>query len=307
MKELIESKPMAKIGKIKEAADCICLNETTRTSFEIMARNVFRKYKALFPEEQVKAHTKEYNAIEAIYRQLNQNVKAADVSEIIMQLQREVSESIKIIPRASDNEASFIDLSKLDFKKLKAAFAKVERKNTLTYNLQQAIEKKLEQMLKENPLRLDFYERYKEIIDEYNKGKDLENTQRAFEKLSEFIESLGQEEKRAVRESLGDQETLAIYDLLIEGKKLSEKEIKAVKKVASETLSKLKAEKLKVDRWRESRSIKAQVRNLIYENLLWLPSESYSDEEVDLKAVAVYQHVFANYQGGGRSVYQQTG
>tara|TARA_R110002050_G_scaffold293373_2_gene449847 strand:- start:1462 stop:4662 length:3201 start_codon:yes stop_codon:yes gene_type:complete len=303
LKELIESKPMAKIGKIKEAADCICLNETTRTSFEIMARNVFRKYKALFPEEQVKAHTKEYNAIEAIYRQLNQNVKAADVSEIIMQLQREVSESIKIIPRASDNEASFIDLSKLDFKKLKAAFAKVERKNTLTYNLQQAIEKKLEQMLKENPLRLDFYERYKEIIDEYNKGKDLENTQRAFEKLSEFIESLGQEEKRAVRESLGDQETLAIYDLLIEGKKLSEKEIKAVKKVASETLSKLKAEKLKVDRWRESRSIKAQVRNLIYENLLWLPSESYSDEEVDLKAVAVYQHVFANYQGGGRSVY----
>jgi type I restriction enzyme R subunit len=43
-----------------------------------------------------------------------------------------------------------------------------------------------------------------------------------------------------------------------------------------------------MDRWRESRSIKAQVRNLIYEKILWLPSESYSDEEVDLKAVAVY-------------------
>jgi type I restriction enzyme R subunit len=62
-----------------------------------------------------------------------------------------------------------------------------------------------------------------------------------------------------------------------------------------------------VARWRESRSIKAQVRNLIYENLLWLPSESYSDEEVDLKAVAVYQHVFANYQGGGKCVCQPDG
>jgi type I restriction enzyme R subunit len=72
--------------------------------------------------------------------------------------------------------------------------------------------------------------------------------------------------------------TLAFYDLLIEGKQLSDKETKKVKKATYETLS-----KLKVDRWRESRSIKAQVRNL-----LWLPSESYIDEEVDLKAVAVY-------------------
>lgn len=77
--------------------------------------------------------------------------------------------------------------------------------------------------------------------------------------------------------------TLAFYDLLIEGKQLSDKETKKVKKATYETLS-----KLKVDRWRESRSIKAQVRNLIYEKILWLPSESYSDEEVDLKAVAVY-------------------
>ena len=34
--------------------------------------------------------------------------------------------------------------------------------------IQQAVEKKLEQMMKENPLRLEFYDRYKEIIDEYN-------------------------------------------------------------------------------------------------------------------------------------------
>ena len=302
--ELIKAKPMAKLGKIKEAADCVCLNESTRTKFEIVARNVFRKYKALFPEIQVKPYTKKHDAIEAIYNQLNQNVKSADVTEIIMRLQREVSDSIRIIPQSvEEKQSGYIDLSRLDFQALKAAFAKAPRKNTLTYDLQQAIEIKLEQMLKENPLRLDFYERYKQIIDEYNRGKDLENTQRTFDELTAFIESLGTEEKRAVREKLGDEETLAIYDLLIKDKELSEKEIKQVKKVAAETLKKLKEERLKVDRWRESRSIKAQVRNLIYENLLWLPQESYSDEEVDFKAVAVYQHVYSNYYGGGKSVY----
>ena len=163
--DLKNAKPMEKIGKLKEAADCVCLNETTRTSFEIMARNVFRKYKALYPEEQIKPHIKDFNAIEAIYNLLNQNVKTADVTEIMMELQSLVSDSVVVKENeVADKEGVYVDLSTLDFDKLKAAFAKTPRKNTLTYNLQQAIEKKLQQMLKENPLRLEFYERYKEII-----------------------------------------------------------------------------------------------------------------------------------------------
>lgn len=113
-------------------------------------------------------------------------------------------------------------------------------------------------------------------------------------------------EKRAVRENLGTQETLAIFYLLREGKELSEKELKAVKKVAKETLDKLKAEKLKIDRWRESRQITAQVKGMIYDTLLWLPEEAYNDDEVSQKTVNVYQHIYANYYGGGQSVYRQS-
>ncbi|MDA0882092.1 MAG: type I restriction endonuclease subunit R [Bacteroidetes bacterium] len=305
LSDLIDAKPMQKIGKIKEAADCVCLNETTRTSFEIMARNLFRKYKALYPEEQIKPYIKDFYAIEAIYNLLNQNVKTADVTEIMMELQEVVSDSILIKGNeVTDKGGVYVDLSTLDFEKLKAAFAKVPRKNTLTYNLQQAIEKKLQQMLKENPLRLEFYERYKEIIAEYNAGKTLENTVKAFENLNDFIKDLTFEEQRAVRENLDDQEALAIFDLLREGKQLEGKELKQVKKVARETLDKLKAEKLKIERWRESRQITAQVKGMIYDNLLWLPEETYSDEDVSLKTVTVYQHIYSNYYGGGRSVYQ---
>jgi type I restriction enzyme R subunit len=309
LSDLFDVKPMDKIGLLKKAADCICLNETTRTSFEMMSRSVFRKYKALFPEEEVKPYIKEFNAIDAIYSLLNQNVKSADVTEIMMQLQSIVNDSVHL-KKTEANEPKqevYVDLSKLDFEKLKAAFAKAPNKNTVVYDLQQAIDQKLQQMLKENPLRLDFYERYKEIVAEYNKGKSLEDTIATFDKLSNYVTDLTFEEQRTIRENLTDQETLAIFDLLREGKELEGKDLKQVKKVAQETLEKLKAEKLKIDRWRQKREVTAQVKSEIYNQLLWLPQEVYTDEEVSLKTVTIYQHIYSNYYGAGNSVYGTVG
>ena len=120
-----------------------------------------------------------------------------------------------------------------------------------------------------------------------------------------FIKDLTIEEHRAIRENLVDQEALAIFDLLREGKELEGEELKQVKKVARETLKKLKEEKLNIERWRESRQITAQVKGMIYDNLLWLPEKMYSDEDVSLKTVCVYQHIYSSYYGGGKSVYQQ--
>lgn len=307
LQELKDAKPMSKIAKIKQATDAVCLNETTRTTFETMARNVFRKYKALFPSDKLKKHVKDFNAIEAIYTALNQNVKGADVTRIIMDLQAIVSESVTIQDNIVKEEEKdvYVDLASLDFDKLRAAFAKTPRKNTLVFNLQEAVEQRLEQMLKENPLRIEFYDRYKKIIEEYNKGKSLEDTMKTFDNLSTFINDLSFEEQRVVRENLKDQETLAIFDLLKEGKELAAKEIKEVKKVAAKTLKTLKEEKLKIDNWRESRQIKAQVKSVIYDNLLYLPQEQYSDEEVGVRTANVYQHIFTNYYGNGKNVYNQ--
>ena len=170
-----------------------------------------------------------------------------------MDLQAIVSESVTIqddIIKEGEEDV-YVDLASLDFDKLRVAFTKTPRKNTLVFNLQEAIE------------------------------------------------------QRVVRENLKDQETLAIFDLLKEGKDLSSKEIKEVKKVAAKTLETLKTEKLKIDNWRESSQIKAQVKSLIYNNLLYLPQESYSDEEVGVKTANVYQHIFTNYYGGSKNVYNQ--
>lgn len=300
LSDLMNAKPMEKLAKINEATDIVSLNETTRTKFEIMARDVFRKYKALYPEDEIKPFIKQFNAIEAIYDALNQKVKTTDITEIMMQLQEVVNESV-FINEVTEPEPDYIDLSNLDFDKLKAAFQKIKRKNTVVFDLQKAIEKKLKQMVKENPLRLEFYEKYKEIIEEYNNGKDINATKKAFDDLTDFLNNLSKEDSRAMREGL-DEETLAIFDLLKKDT-LTDKERVEVKKVSKQTLETLKAEKLKVERWRESTQLRAQVKTTIYDTLLWLPKEPYSENEVDEKTNVIYQHIFTNYYGGGKSIY----
>jgi type I restriction enzyme R subunit len=294
-----ELKPMQKLGQIKKAVDCICLNETTRAKYEVLARDMFRKYKALYPEEQVKPFIKRFNAIEAIYQQLNQQTKDADIIEVMMELQRIVNENVVLeegLVKEPEEEV-YVDLAHLDFDKLKAAFARTSKKNTIVFDLQRAVDQKLKRMLQENPMRMEFYERYQKIIEEYNKGKSLEDTMRSFDKLNDFIQDLNVEDARAMRENLTD-ESLAIFDLLRSGKELTPEELKDVKKIAAGTLNDLKVQKLNIDRWRESRQIQAQVKTIIFNAFQWLPERAYTNDDVAAKTMSVYQHIYTNYPGG---------
>lgn len=294
---------MARLSALDKAANAVCLNETTRTQFEVAARDVFRKYKALYPEEVVKPFVSEFNAIEAIYNQLNQKVKSADISSVMRKLQQEVSMSVSTRTNTV-NDDDYVDLSSLDFDKLKKAFAKSNQKNAVVFDLQEAIEKQLEQMVRQNPIRLEFYEKYKTIIAEYNAGKDIQAVQKAFDDLNVFMQNeLNPEQERAMREGL-NEESLAVFDLLKKSTLTADEE-KVVKKVAVETLKILKAEKLKVDRWRESTQIKSQVRTMITDSLQYLPPKPYLDEELPDIELLVYQHVYSNYQGAGHSTYGQ--
>jgi type I restriction enzyme R subunit len=289
---------MEKLGCIKKAVDCICLNESTRTKYEVMAREVFRKYMALYPQDVIKPYIKSFNAIEAIYQQLNQQTKDADVIEIIKRLQQVVNDNVVLQENTvkDPKQEVYVDLSKLDFDKLRKVFAATPKKNTVLFDLQRAVDKKMKQMLKDNPMRMEFYNRYKEIIEEYNRGKDLDDTMKSFDKLFKFVQDLNVEDTRALRENL-DEESLAIFDLLKTGKTLTTEELKEVKKISVDTLLKLKDEKLKIDRWRESMQITAQIKTMIFDCFQWLPQNIYTDTDVVEKTMSVYQHIYSNYGG----------
>ena len=302
LEHLFDASAVDRLKLIQDAINAVCLNETSRAKFEVNALNVVNKFKTLYPEKEVKEFTKQYNAISAIYSGLNQEIKKADITELMKKLQDLVGESIQI-NKDPNRKDIFIDLSNLNFEKLRKLFDK-HPMNKEVYDLQKAIDKKLNRMMQKNPHRLNFYKKYMKIIEEYNEGKDAEAVKRAFEELLKFVNEMNLEEQRSMRENL-DEETLAIYDLLCKDN-LTKKDKDIVKKVAIETLENLKKEKLKIERWRESNQVSAQVKIIIRQCLLHLPKETYPDDEVDVKTLDVYQHIHSNYYGGGASIYNTT-
>ena len=298
---LIEASPVEKLKLLQDAINSVCQNERTKAEFEIKAKIVINKFNALYPEKEIKQFSKEFDAIEAIYKSLNQEIKKTDITEVMKKLQDYVGEYIEI--REDNNRENIeIDLSKLDFGKLKEVFKK-KIINKSVFDLKDAIDKKLKRMIEKNPERADFYKKYLKIIQEYNEGKDAESVRKAFEDLIKFVSELNKEEDRAIRENL-DEETLAIYDLLKKDN-LDKDDIKTVKKVAIETLKKLKEQKLKIERWRESQQITAQIKIIIRDCLVHLPEKSYSDNEIELNTMKVYQHIFSSYFGGDKNIYQE--
>ena len=101
-------------------------------------------------------------------------------------------------------------------------------------------------MMKENPKRVDYYERYQKIIEEYNSEQDRANIEKTFMELMDLANSMNQEEQRYVREGFTSDEELSMYDMLFNDE-LSKEDIKAIKKVAVDLLSKIKTKISELD------------------------------------------------------------
>ena len=201
------------------------------------------------------------------------------------------------------DSGKIIDLSGLNFELLEQHFLKTKNKNAAVQSLKDKIEKQLKQMVERNPLRVDYYKRYQEIIAEYNLGKDAVTIEATFKKLIEFVNSLSAEEAETKREDLTEEQK-AIFDILREQKKLSEADKKRVKEIAIELLEELKKEKLKVDQvWEKSETAAAvfnTVNKILFEQL---PYPTYQTDDIDLRTNLVYNHLRNQYYGGGNSIY----
>jgi type I restriction enzyme, R subunit len=163
-----------------------------------------------------------------------------------------------------------IDLGQIDFDKLRQLFEK-NRKRTTTEQLKGSIEAKLKQMVAMNRTRVDFLAKFQKMIDEYNSG--AYNIEVFFEKLVNFARELKEEEQRAIRKNLSDEE-LVVFDLLTKPElELNKKETEEVKKVARDLLETLKNEKLILD-WRKKQQSRASVRLTIETVLDGLPKQS---------------------------------
>ena len=317
IEELINSSGLEKLASLEKGINAVYTNDETKSKFQIHARDVFKKFKALQPDKVLYQHAPRRNAINEIYKAIEENIVSADVTEIMRKIQAVVDESIdnmvaesraivydpkNINKNTTAFDGSKIDLSQLNFELLEKYFLKSKNKNTIVQTLKQKIDKQLKYMVKQNPLRVDFYEKYQKIIDEYNRGKDEVIIAETFQKLIEFVNSLSEEEADTKREGLTEEQK-AVFDLL-RMPQLSESDKKKVKEIAIELLEELKQDKLKIEQWADKSTTAAAVFNLVSKTLFeTLPFPTYENDDIDLKTNLVYEHLKQQYFGGGVSIY----
>lgn len=306
IQELIKADGLHKLAAMEKAVNAVYTNDETKRKFQILAREVFKKYKALQPDKVLNQYAPRKNAIDVIYSAIEDNIESADVADIMRKIQNVVDESIEnMVAEPGHNEEKIIDLSGLNFELLQQYFLKTKNKNTVVQSLKDKIEKQLKQMVERNPLTVDYYKRYQEIIEEYNRGKDEVVIKETFRKLIELVNSYSEEEADTRREGLTDEQKV-IFDILRQGKKLEEKEKNEIKKISIEILEELKKEKLRVDQWADKSVTAAAVFNYVNKTLFEvLPYPAYQTDDIDLRTNLVYQHLKHQYFGGGMSIYGQ--
>ena len=294
---------------IGDAVEQLVFPEETKKEFLREVGLVVRIHKAVMPDPVAHEFDSVRRVLEAIATNLRPDPEDVDISEVLrdveMLLDRSIGpKSYLLGEKHGDVEygSQPIDLSKIDFKTLKAQLTKGHRR-TVIEKLKAAILRRLEVMVKLNPMRLDYLRQFEKMIDEYNTGS--KNIEEWFKQATDFIQGLDSEDRRGIREGLSEEE-LTLFDILTKPEmKMTEKERAAVKKVVQTLLQRLKAEKLVLD-WKKRQQSRADVQLAIETMLDELPS-TYTRDIYARKCSMVYQHVFDSYQDAGHSIYEMAG
>ena len=239
------------------------------------------------------------DALEAIYKELQKKRRHADITELSVAINAIVNEHLDVetIEKASESYSNRrFDISKIDFDLLRREFAKKKDRNLIMRDIQDLLQERIAQMLSVNPSRINFYEKYQEIIHNYNAEQNRASIEKTFDELMHLSEELSEEEKRYIREGFENDEQLSLYDVLFKND-LSKEDIKKLKKVSKDLLDEIKSMLRKMDHPFDKQETKASIVVTI-RDMLWkeLP-ESYSDESIPYYRDAVFSYISQRYGG----------
>jgi type I restriction enzyme, R subunit len=292
---LIEKKV---VDAVDNAVEKVILNDELKKKYLSLAGQVVRLYKAILPDAKANEFAPVKTCLAVLAAKIRSFTEEASIEDLMEKVGQLLDESVAAEGYSIGEEPSIIDLSQIDFDALKAHFEK-GRKHTEAEKLKGTVSKKVQQLVKVNKERADLLEKFKELIEEYNSGMDVDTF---FEKLVVFVKELSEEEQRGVAEQLSEEE-LAIFDILTKPTPdLSATERKEVKKVARKLLTTLKEAKLVLD-WRKKLKTRADVYATVKTVLDELP-RTYTPELYQDKCDRVYRHVYDSYQGEGKSIYE---
>jgi type I restriction enzyme R subunit len=292
---LVTADGFGKLALVQAGADAMCMSEETKKRFEIMARELFKLFKYVERDDVTDTHRAYKNAISAVYDQMQEKRKHADTTDLMVAVNQIVSEYIIVQENSAGLvESKRFDISKIDFDRLRQEFERAKNRNLLLKDLKDLVEDRLAFMMKNNPTRINYYERYQKIIEEYNAEQNKAAIEKAFIDLMNFVNDLDEEQKRYVREGFENDEELAVYDLLLK-ESLTSAEIKKIKQLAKSLLDRIKTKIQELDHWTEKEETRAAIDILIRDTLWRELPDSYDEAALVAYRQRVYEFVYSNY------------
>ena len=295
LSDFVEVDGFDRLAKLHEAANAVCDSAESKQTFTAYASELHKLMKYIDRDDISEDTRKTYETIAAIHRELNKKRRDIDTTDLMVTINSIISDHIEVQDSLQKvGEGIRFDISAINFDVLRAEFARVRNKNLLFNDLGDLIQQRLDRMLAANPNRRDYYERYREIIEEYNSEKDRTNIEKTFEALMQLVKELTEEESRYIREGFASDDELAIFDLLKRDNP-NKADINKLKGTATEMFSKITEAISKMDHWADKDETTAEIQNLI-RDILWreLP-ESYDDRLIEICRGDVFEYVYTRY------------
>jgi len=289
---VINARDLQKIRLCDDAVAAIIVNDASKQTYQQLASDIKRLFKAIKPDPVANELIPQCMLYLFLSAKIRELTPTPDISEVILEIDQLLDRSIAAegyIIRPPE----LLDLSQLDLDKLRQRIEKqrIHQKRIELERLRAMVERKITQMVAVNRTRINYLEKFQQMIAEYNAGSL--NIEELFRQLVMLSRELQDEEKRSIRENLTEEE-LTLFDLLTRpDMHLSKKEEDQVKGVVKDLLETLKREKLVLD-WRKRQQTRATVRLCIEDILDHLP-EKYDKDVYQQKCDTVYQYVFDRY------------
>ena len=235
---------------LRQAYERLLQKDDWKNRFKVLSNLLMNLYDASKPEIfERRWRNKKFKTIKYLSDLFCNQIDDEKLERAKARMAAKLDQSVTSYDRAAEeadyviHQGKVIDLSKLNVDEIRKEISQTPYKALEIDDLRVFIEKALEQLINKNCTRIAFSQRYKSIIDRYNAGGS--ENEDYYEKLLQLIEEMKAEQSRSTDMGLTEEE-LEIYDLLIQGRKLTKAEEQKVVLAAKNLYQKLMAEKEQV-------------------------------------------------------------
>ncbi|HAG80097.1 MAG TPA: DEAD/DEAH box helicase, partial [Cyanobacteria bacterium UBA12227] len=152
-----------------------------------LTQNITKLYKAILPDPAAGEFNQPLSTFGEITKRIRNLTPQVDISEVKATVEEILDQSIGTLKYIIPESNQVIDLSQIDFDTLKAQFNS-GYKHTESEKLKGVISHQLTRMVRLNKSRMNYWDKFQQMIDNYNAGS--RNVETFFTQLVEFAQEL---------------------------------------------------------------------------------------------------------------------